>query len=789
MPYNLFKIEVRGAVWKPVIVSGVTLKYLIFFCTYVLTMQVNAINSVNASQATSGEIGSSEAQSVEIIKVNAQKRPQDIRDVALSVNLIDGQSIIERKLKDTTALSAVAPNFKITQNAAEGTPPAVNIRGVGSVDYNTSTQSPVGVYLDGSAGASANSQLVNLFDVESVEILRGPQGTLFGRNTTGGAILINSVSAQMENSGYINLGLAQRNHISAVGAVNRQFSDHVAARFAFSHQDYDYSTNNLFAGAPQAQMRQTSGRLSLLGQWDKFTIDSKIYINKWDGTVNPVGSIGVIKSINPATGLPSSFCSPSEVGSAVCTDAFGFNDGSNDFHDVAVNNNISNNSPHTTDSHGINVKAQYEFNEDSYLVSLSNFTTLDREHFFNSDGSPAQLGEGNQNVSTDTFSQELRLHQQIGDLYLITGLYVLNEELKQDNRFDLLRDFRASEGGFSNAVTFLYDNTIEIQSSAIFAHMDYPLSNKTTLSAGLRYSNETTDYNAIGHINIATFANDQTGFTVPGWDVSGEIKDNNFSGKLALLHKFNAQHSGFVSFSRGFKSGGYNGALISSEAEAQNNDYGAETLNAYEIGLHSQLSSSVRLYSAAFYYDYQDQQVFMNQSAITPGAPPLQLLSNVGESTIYGLELDLNAQISPAFSTKLSLGYLPEANLASFVDTAGVEIKDNRLPFTSEWNIAAQVDYVVALSSGQLNFHIDADYQSKFYFDQNQNQFASQDGYILWNARVTWEKANWTLGAWVKNLTDEKYSHLKFDLVNLFGMLQDFKGEARQVGLDVRYEF
>jgi iron complex outermembrane receptor protein len=757
----------------------VTLQYLIFLSICFLAMSVNAVIAATSTAA----------DNIEIIEVNAQKRPQDIRDVALSLNIVDGQTIIKRQLKDTTALSAIAPNFKITQNAAEGTPPAVNIRGVGSVDYNTSTHSPVGVYLDGAAGASANSQLVNLFDVESVEILRGPQGTLFGRNTTGGAILINSVSAQMNNSGYFNLGYAQRNHLSSEGAINRQLNDNMAARLAFSHQDYEYSTNNLLTNTPKAQMRQTHGRLSVLGQWHKLTIDSKIYLSKWDGVVNPVGNIGVVKTFDPATGLPSSFCSPDEAGSATCTDAFGFNDGSNYFHDVAVNNDISDNSPHTTDSHGINVKAQYEFNENSYLVSLSNFTTLDRKHYYNSDGSPAGLGEGNQDVGTDTFSQELRLHQEIGDMYLITGLYFLNEELKQDNRFDLLRNFRAVEGLFSNAVTFLYDNTIETQSSALFAHMEYPLSKQTTFTAGLRYTNESTDYDAIGKINIATFVNDQTGLTVPGWDVSGEVKDNNLSGKLALLHKFNAQHSGFISFSRGFKSGGYNGALISSAAEAQDNDYGAETLNAYEIGLHSQLSDSVRLYSAAFYYDYQEQQVFMNQSAITPGAPPLQLLSNVGDSTIYGVEFDLNAQINSAFSTQLSLGYLPEANLASFVDATGVEIKDNRLPFTSKWNIAAQADYVVKLSSGQLKFHLDADYQSEFYFDQNQSPFAIQESYVIWNARLAWEKADWTLGAWVKNLTNQEYSHLKFDLVNLFGMLQDFKGEARQIGLDVRFEF
>ena len=154
---------------------------------------------------------------------------------------------------------------------------------------------------------------------------------------------------------------------------------------------------------------------------------------------------------------------------------------------------------------------------------------------------------------------------------------------------------------FSNAATFFYDNTIDTQSAALLGHLEYALSDKITITSDLRYTNESADYPALGQINIATFINDQDSLTVPGWNANGEVKDNNLSGKLALHHKLNHIHSGFISFSRGFKSGGYNGALITSDAEAQNNNYDAEKLNAFEIGLHSQLSDSVKLYSAAFY--------------------------------------------------------------------------------------------------------------------------------------------------------------------------------------------
>jgi len=725
-------------------------------------------------------------EQIEVIEVQAQKRPQNINDVAISVTVIDGKSLADQNIKDTTALSGQAANFKITQNAAEGTPPAINIRGVGSMDYNTSTTSPVGVYVDNIAGGSANSQLVNLYDIDSIEILKGPQGTLFGRNTTGGAVLINTKRPESEFGGYLSLGFAQRDHIKFEGAVNLPLNDNIFTRLAVNHQEYDYAITNLFDGAPEAKMEQTHGRLSVLANFDKLEIFGKVHVEKWDGTVQPVGNIGVYKQLGPNPIL----CTPSEAGSSQCTDSFGFNDGSNDFYDVSVNNNINNNSPHKTDSWGADVNLNYQLTDNSYLVSISSFNTLDRIHFFNSDGSPASLVEGGQNVYTDVYSQELRYHLELDQAYLIVGGFYLDESLTQDNFLDLFRGWRAVEPLFSNAATFFYDNEIDTEVSAVFAHIDYDFNDQTTLSTGLRYTEESIDYRAVGTINVPLSLDDQTGLTVPGWDEPGKIKDDNVSGKISINHKFNSNLTAFLSYSRGYKSGGYNGAIITSQEEAQRNDYGAETLDAIELGSRIHWDDdNAYLYLAVFNYDYQDQQVFMNQAAIAPNAPPIQLLDNVGESHLYGAEAELKWQLTSQLNIQLGVGYLPEANLKEFVNAKAETINDNRLPFTSKWNVNGFIDYVLPVNEGEVVFQLNFDHQSDFYFDQNQSAYAAQDDYTLFNARIAYEMDDWSLAAWGKNLTNEEYSNLKFDLVGLLGMLQDFKGESRQLGIDISYSF
>ena len=267
---------------------------------------------------------------------------------------------------------------------------------------------------------SASNQIVNLFDIEQIDILRGPQGTLFGRNSTGGAILIRSKRPEFEQSGYLSTGVANNNATSVDAMFNSAIGEDTAVRVALNHQNYDYSTNNIFADSPTAGMRQTNGRVSFLADFDTVQLLIKGHISDWDGIVQPVGSIGVIA--NPLTGER---CSPAQAGSTNCFDNFGFNDGSDDFYTVSVNNN----SPHKTDGKGISAHVNWQLDSHNELISLTSYNKLKRDHAFNCDGSPARLCEGNLGLNTDLVTQEFRLQSQLAEHFLTTGIYYADESI------------------------------------------------------------------------------------------------------------------------------------------------------------------------------------------------------------------------------------------------------------------------------------------------------------------------------------------------------------------------
>ncbi len=728
---------------------------------------------------------------LDVVEVTAQKRVQVPAEVPVSLHIVEGEALQQQGIKDTSELNGQAANITITKNTADGTTPAINIRGVGNVDYNTSTTSPIGVYVDNVGGGTANFHLTNLYDIDTVEVLRGPQGTLFGRNTTGGALLISTRRPEQQLGGYVSAGVGEHSQKTFGGALNLPVNETLAMRLAVDDQRYDYDLNNLHAPAPRSGLRQSEARLSLLAEWEPLEVFAKLHIEDWSGVAKPVRHIGVFSQLaDPQSGRPAVLCAPRDAGTTRCTDSFGFNVGSNDLDDVAVNSETNGGSPHRTKSWGADLNLIYPLDEHSYLAAVGSVNQLERLHFYNADASPSRFVEGSLQVDTELFTQEIRYHREFDRGYFIGGVYASRESLTQDFFIDLFRDFRASPTLFGNAAKILYDNAIDLDSQAAFANMDYRLSDSSVLTVGLRYTREQIDYRALGTLNAAAAAGDNTGVEFPAWDVGGQVEDDNVSGKLALNHHWSQDFNTWISAARGFKSGGYNGAIAFSAEEAERNAYGSETLDAFEAGGNLYFDAARGgLQFSIFYYDYQDQQVFMNTPSSVPNAPPLQLLDNVGESTLFGGELELTWRPTASLETRFGIGWMPTAELAEFAIAGGEVVRGNRLPFTPKWNLNGFVDYRLPLAGGEVLMQLNANYQSEYFFDQNQNPYTMQAGYTLLNGRVAYETGPWIAAVWGKNLTDRGYSNLRFDLINFLGLVQDNRGEGRQLGADLTYRF
>jgi len=730
-----------------------------------------SVNDSQSSKVLVSKKSVNNQKNIEVIEVHAQRRKQNINQVTVAVSVIDGKAIARQQLKDTTQLSALVPNLKITNNAGEGTPPAFNIRGVGMIDYNTSTISPIAVYADGVVTGSANNLSINLYDLEQVEVLRGPQGSLFGRNTTGGAILLRSKQPEKEFGGYIKASVAQYDTLALKGAVNIPISNTTAMRFAFSHQDYNFSTENQMPGQPDGGLKQTNLRLIVKSEFDDLTITSKFHIEDWSGKPKPIASLG----INRTDG--SGKCTPAQAGSNLCMDNFGNQVGGHDFW--AVNADTADRQ-HDTDSWGASVKLAWQLNADMLLTSISGYRALDRFHSWDSDGA-GNVIEGSMGTENTLFSQELSLAVDMGDSHWVSGLFYVSDDIEQNNDFDLFRDFRAVPALADVPAQFFYDNSLKNRAVALYSQIDYKLNQTFTLTAGLRYTDETTDY----HVNADL---DTVSVFIPDlWDIKGVVEDDEFSGKLALNQQVNAQTSLYYSYSRGYKSGGYNAGYSTTAVQAAESEYAPETLDAYEIGGYLQFwQQNARLHLAAFYYDYKNQQVFVNQ---TQGIAVDHVLKNAGDSTIYGFESELVLTPSTDWELRLNVGYLPEANMGNF-NQHGVVVEDNRLPFASKWNVSGAIVHEMLLLGRDLTAQLSFDYQSNFYFDQEENPYTEQTNFIVFNAYVSYElNPALTLTLWGKNLTNTEYSELRFNSIAALGAVTELKAAARQLGLEASYKF
>jgi iron complex outermembrane receptor protein len=730
-------------------------------------------------------VGAARAQeapgTVQEIVVTAQKRSENLQDVPVSVTALSGETLAARGATNVLSLSNLAPGLRV--NAADtSASPKLYIRGVGLSDFNPNASSSVGVYVDGVYVGSPLAQMAGFFDLAQVEVLRGPQGTLYGRNTNGGAINITTKRPTQSYSAEAALEYATYNAVNAqLGVGGPIVADKLAFRAAGQFVKDDGYVYNRTTGDDLNATRYGAARLSLL-----FTPTSDLEVlAQVNRSINRSDAIALghraLFPTDAAAGGPDGLCAPSLYASGRCVDLLGYAD--TDRNKDAVDSNQQ--GKDKVDLFGSSAQVTWKLGAVS-LVSVTAWQWAHRNDPENTDASPLRMLEIDYLSRQRQFTQELRLQSNASDARFnwVLGAYYLDETVKDASSQDTLRDLRPlfatpdNPTGLSleNSVAdFSHPYTQKTRGYAIFGQADYKATDRLTATVGLRWSSDKKDFDykslADGTVVLVASKQDKT--------------FSDWSGRLGLRYELTPNASVYATFNRGYKSGGFFGGLATTPQELE--PYANETLNAYEAGVKSELfDRRVRLNVSTFYYDYSNQQVF---AQTVRGGVTTLVLDNAANSKIRGAEAEVTARLTRRLDLTAGLSLL-DAKYGQYL-SEGHDYSHNRLPESPKVTFNGTAAYTVPLSSGAtLALSADATYASRAYFDNSNLERLSQASVWVAGAQATWRSPQGSVeaGAFARNLFDKRY------LTNVSNI--DSGGEdllvfnhPRSLGIFLRYHY
>jgi len=719
-------------------------------CLISATSGVLAQSDTPANDIKNSEMIAGSTYMIEEVIVTANRREESIQDVAASISVVGGKTLERSGIFNSNDIGQVIPNVTIT-STFNNSNPRIFIRGVGSADFNPNASSPIGVYVDDVYLASTNLLQFQLYDLDRVEVLRGPQGTLYGRNTTGGAIkyISNQPTDEFEAEGTLRAGNLDERAVQ--GAISGALSENgVSARLAFNAEKRDGNTENRLTGNDSGNDIKSWGARVLLSY--EANPDLRFLLNVHGGHANPHTVVYKPRGTMTPDGEP---CATGAALKFQCSDVLGYSD-NHDLYSVA--NNVVGREKVKPFGGSLEIENHFDLGT---FTSITAADTVDLQRTEDSDGSPNQLLEITYADKSKQFSQEFRLSSVGGEtLNWIVGAYYLYEDVKYDNQYDVLRSLRPVFGFDPGNFVVLADQNVKQngKSGAVFGRLDYALTGKVKLTAGLRYTYEEQTFSE-------SVALTEPEFTVPLFTVHDDRNDSKFTGDVILDYQLNEEVMLYTSVSQGFRSGGFNGGIVFDPEEVT--AFGPETLTSYEIGFKSQAEDGRwTLNSSAFFYQYDDLQVY---TLINPpsGGVPIQILDNASDAQVYGMEADGSFAITYEVRITASLGLL-ETEFKDYQSIAADQsYSGNRFGRAPETTASIGLSLNQPLSNGFEVFgNLDAAFRDQFYFDATNSDRLEQDGYWLVNARLGFgpEDGKWSVSIWGKNIFDEEYYRDIIDL-------------------------
>ena len=704
------------------------------------------------------------------ITVTAEKKEESLQDVGVTVSVLSAAEIRERRLRTLLDVAPATPNVVI-ENTIGGQNPVVTIRGVGLNAFDPANNPTVGIYLDEIFMSSLGMLSFSTFDLERVEVLKGPQGTLYGRNSTGGAINFLSLRPARERGGYVTLGAGDFDALDFEGAyggpISRRWSGRLSARI---HDQGTSFHQNRFTGDDFGATRAWGARGQLRFENDRWDVNVSFNASRHDGAPHPYKHFGIfdpdfVNGALDAGVLPAElglgFVSGSIPGEDIlcrsarrgtvdrrgCVDAFGF-------QDADADNRSHSQTPTDGRIESAMAGMSVNFTVDlggMTLTSITGYQELDREFTEINDASPFEMLHFQHDNEVEQLSQELRLAGRNDSADWIAGIFASFDEVRVRTPV-FSDDFLGTR--------LLIEADQETASLAGFAQATFSLSERFSWVAGLRYTREeidyvggTTDSNPSGVSRLLFDTVNPRAFFPDPLQLSfldDSISDNDLSGKVGVELQASDDWLLFASVSRGFKSGGFYADVTFSAAELL--PYEPETLWAYELGWKGDLGDRTLFNGALFYYDYRDVQTFVQSDLAFK-------LDNVPEAEVFGADFELIWAAVPGLDVRAGLGLL-QSEIGAFAGANGPVPAGNRLANAPEVSFNAAVGYRFSLAGNQLvSMLLDASYRDEMFLDAGNTELTRADAYRLVNARVAWWPRNGLeLALWGKNLTDEDYA-------------------------------
>lgn len=777
------------------------------------------------------------ASFIEEVVVVARRREESAQDVPIPITALSGNQLETRMVRDITEIEKLSPNTDISGSSVNNSATQVFMRGIGQINWSSTQDPKIGIYVDGVYLSRPQGGLVDLMDVNRVEVLRGPQGTLFGRNTTAGLIQIVTNAPTRQREFDVQLGLGSDDHRTYGFTYNQPLTDTLAARFALYGKETDGFIENALTGKDRGNEDALSYRASLAWELDnfnaRFTYDhfeaderaplgSCRFTGPDDG--NLAGGLNFISNIFGIYETLQSTCEGTNRNVSIDTT-----------NDEGVESDV--------DAYILNLTYDFGWAE---ITSLSAYREIDN---FNGSWGWVMGGSPNANLldilnnhsEHEIFSQELRLSGSNEKLAWTVGAYFFEEDSEESLDVPLFRDvpvptpeqsplFYLPTGAFNpdGSPETLGDIAVATQvfgsrfqaydvtntNTAVFAEATYSFNEQWDLTLGTRYTEDEREFTRIQTLFGGAF--DPTYFcpgmptleAAPGVFLPAsdrcfqEVDYDEVTSRAIVSYRMNEDIMFYASFSQGYSSGGFN-------QDTRMRPYLPEESDNWELGIKSDFfDSRLRVNASAFLNSYENQQLTV--SRLVDGQPTADLI-NAQEATIQGLELEVLSELTDTLSVRLAAGYIEgeydkftvEDNVidpATLVETivvrdlSDIEFGNNGDELSADISLLHQVSFDFGVLTSSIGFS----YKDDQYYELENTPSSKAANYWLLDARITWALPNGqtTISLWGTNLTDKKYVD---NMINQsgnveiggsdpsLGMTADYWGNPRRYGLELRH--